>query len=68
MPDGSKRVGWGYRRGYSPVAQARLAGGPGSTAGQAYAHQHALGGALDDDGVSRLARDLAADLGAAPIA
>jgi len=35
---------------------------------QAYAHQHALGGALDDDGVSRLARDLAADLGAAPIA
>jgi tetratricopeptide (TPR) repeat protein len=34
---------------------------------QAYAHHHALGGALDDDGVSRLARDLAADLRAAPI-
>jgi predicted ATPase/DNA-binding SARP family transcriptional activator len=35
---------------------------------QAYAHQHALGAGLGDDDVGRLARDLAADLRAAPIA
>ena len=33
-----------------------------------YAHEHALGGGLGDDDVGRLARDLATELSAAPVA